>query len=80
MVNEFPPRFLPTVLQIHPPKGPPRLEVIVWCQLWGCKEVMEKMLPLEPGISGPGPSRVQKLTSHCQGRVAPGSGSASLVC
>lgn len=33
MVNEYPPppRFLPTVLQIHPPKGPPRLEVIAWC-------------------------------------------------
>lgn len=36
------------------------------------------MLPLESGISGLGPSHVQKLTSHCQGRVAPGSGSASL--
>lgn len=45
MVNEFLQRFLLIVLQIHPPKGPPQLEVTACHQLWCCKEVTDKMLP-----------------------------------
>lgn len=37
------------------------------------------MQPPASVINGLGLSRAQQLTSHCQGRVAPRSGSASLV-